>query len=118
MAKVLVVDDSAFLRMRNVALIKELGHEVVEAADGKLAIDAYKTHHPDAVLMDITMPNMDGIQALRAILAIDPNARIAMVTAMGQQSIVMDAIKAGARDFVVKPFEPDRIKAALLKLTA
>ena len=118
MATVLVVDDSAFLRMRNAALIKELGHDVIEAGDGAQAVEAYKAHKPDAVLMDITMPGMDGIEALKAILAFDPSAKIAMVTAMGQQSIVMEAIKAGARDFVVKPFEPDRVKGALAKLVA
>lgn len=118
MAKILIVDDSAFLRMRNCALIKELGHEPVEAADGHEAIARYREHAPDAVLMDITMPGMDGIEAMRAIMAIDPNARIAMVTAMGQQSIVMEAIKAGARDFVVKPFDPERVKTALARLVA
>jgi two-component system chemotaxis response regulator CheY len=118
MAKVLVVDDSAFLRMRNAAMVKELGHEVIEAGDGQQAVDAYKAHRPDAVLMDITMPGMDGLEALKAILALDPAARVAMVTAMGQQSIVMEAIKSGARDFVVKPFEAERVKTALAKLVA
>jgi len=70
------------------------------------------------VLLDITMPGMDGLEALKEILAFDPAARVAMVTAMGQQSIVMEAIKSGARDFVVKPFEPDRVKSALTKLVA
>jgi len=118
MAKVLVVDDSAFLRMRNAAMVKELGHEVIEAGDGAQAVESYKTNKPDAVLMDITMPGMDGLEALKAILAFDPAAKVAMVTAMGQQSIVMEAIKSGARDFVVKPFEPDRVKSALSKLVA
>jgi two-component system chemotaxis response regulator CheY len=118
MAKVLVVDDSAFLRMRNAAMVKELGHEVIEAGDGAQAVESYKSNKPDAVLMDITMPGMDGLEALKQILAFDPAARVAMVTAMGQQSIVMEAIKSGARDFVVKPFEPDRVKSALAKLVA
>ncbi len=118
MAKVLVVDDSAFLRMRNAAMVKEMGHEVIEAGDGLQAIEAYKTQKPDAVLLDITMPGMDGLEALKAILALDPAARVAMVTAMGQQSIVMEAIKSGARDFVVKPFEAERVKSALAKLVA
>ncbi len=116
MAKVLIVDDSAFLRMRNAAMVKELGHEVIEAGDGAQAVAAYKSNKPDAVLLDITMPGMDGLEALKEILAFDPAARVAMVTAMGQQSIVMEAIKSGARDFVVKPFEPDRVKSALTKL--
>ena len=116
MAKVLIVDDSAFLRMRNAAMVKELGHEVIEAGDGAAAVAAYKSSKPDAVLLDITMPGMDGLEALKEILAFDPAARVAMVTAMGQQSIVMEAIKSGARDFVVKPFEPERVKSALTKL--
>jgi len=116
MARVLVVDDSAFLRMRNVGLVKALGHEIAEAADGEQAVAAYKTNRPDAVLMDITMPGMDGIEALKQIIAHDPTAQIAMVTAMGQQSIVMEAIKLGAKDFIVKPFEQDRVKSALDKL--
>lgn len=116
MARVLVVDDSAFMRMRNVALLKELGHETMEAGDGNQAVETYKQSKPDAVLMDITMPGMDGLEALREILTFDPSAKVAMVTAMGQQGIVMEAIKAGARDFVVKPFDPDRVTAALKKV--
>lgn len=118
MATILIVDDSAFMRMRCVATVKELGHETIEAADGQEAIEAYKEQRPHAVLLDITMPNVDGLTALREILALDPDAKVAMVTAMGQQGMVMEAIKAGAKDFVVKPFEPDRIKAALEKLVA
>jgi two-component system chemotaxis response regulator CheY len=117
-AKLLVVDDSAFMRMRNAALLKELGHEVIEAGDGAQAVALFKQQRPDAVLMDITMPVMDGLQALKAILEIDPSARVAMVTAMGQQAVVMEAIKAGARDFVVKPFDAERVQAALRKLVA
>lgn len=116
MATVLVVDDSAFMRMRCVAIVKEQGHEVVEAGDGSEAVDIYKQKKPQAVLMDITMPNMDGLAALKEMIAFDPSARIAMVSAMGQQGMVMEAVKAGARDFVVKPFEPDRVKATLQKL--
>ncbi len=116
MAKILVVDDSAFVRMRNVSLLKELGHETLEAGDGSQAVETYKQAKPDAVLLDITMPVMDGLEALREILAFDSSAKVAMVTAMGQQKTVMEAIKAGARDFVVKPFDPERLKAALKKL--
>ncbi len=116
MAKILVVDDSAFVRMRNVALLKELGHETVEAGDGRQAVEVFRQEQPDAVLLDITMPNLDGLGALREILTLDPGARVAMVTAMGQQAMVMEAIKAGARDFVVKPFDPDRVKTALQRL--
>ena len=116
MATVLVVDDSAFMRMRCVATVKEMGHETVEAGDGIEAIDIYKKTKPEAVLMDITMPGMDGLTALKEIMAFDSNACVAMVTAMGQQSMVMEAIKAGAREFIVKPFEPERVKTALSKL--
>ena len=116
MATVLVVDDSAFMRMRCTKTVKDLGHDTLEASDGDEAIEAYKAHKPNAVLTDITMPNMDGLTALREIMALDSSAKIAMVTAMGQQSMVMEAIKAGAKDFVVKPFEPDRVKATLDKL--
>lgn len=116
MATVLVVDDSAFMRMRCVATVKEMGHETVEAGDGIEAIDIYKKTKPEAVLMDITMPGMDGLTALKEIMAFDSNACVAMVTAMGQQSMVMEAMKCGAKDFVIKPFEPDRVKAALTKL--
>jgi two-component system chemotaxis response regulator CheY len=116
MAKVLLVDDAAFMRMRCARLLQEEGHEVLEAANGREAVEVYQTHRPDAVLMDITMPEMDGLEALRAIRAIDPHARVAMLTAMGQQAIVIEAIKCGARDFVVKPFERERVLAAVAKL--
>ncbi len=116
MATVLVVDDSSFMRMRCVATVKELGYDTVEAGDGAEAIQTYKDQKPAAVLMDITMPGTDGLEALREIMAFDSSAKVAMVTAMGQQSMVMEAMKSGAKDFVIKPFEPDRVKAALTKL--
>ena len=116
MAKILIADDAAFMRMKSASLIKELGHEVVEAEDGVEAVKVYQSESPDAVLMDITMPNMDGMEALAEILKIDPDAKIAMVTTMGQQAVIMEAIKAGAKDFVVKPFDSDRIQSALWKL--
>lgn len=116
MAKILIADDAAFMRMKSATLVKELGHEVIEAEDGAEAVKVYQAESPDAVLMDITMPNMDGMEALQEILKIDPDAKIAMVTAMGQQTVIMEAIKAGAKDFVVKPFDADRIQSALWKL--
>jgi len=79
-------------------------------------VEQYRAHHPDAVLLDITMPEMDGLTALKAIRKLDPNAKVAMVTAMGQQSTVMEALKAGARDFVLKPFQSDRVLATVKKL--
>ena len=116
MARILVVDDAAFMRMRCKKLLIQLGHEVTEAATGTQAVAAYKANPPDMVLLDITMPDMDGITALKEIRAFDPNARVAMVTAMGQQSMVMEALKAGARDFVIKPFDQDRVLAAINKI--
>ncbi len=116
MAKILVVDDAAFMRLRAVKLLAEAGHTVIEAENGRLAVESYSRERPDAVLMDITMPEMDGLEALAEIRRVDPAARVAMLTAMGQQSIVMDAIKRGARDFVVKPFAPDRVLGAVQKL--
>ncbi len=116
MATILIADDAAFMRMRSAALLNDLGHEVIEAEDGLQALDLYKEKRPDAVLLDITMPEMDGLEALKEIISFDPGAKVAMVTALGQQQVIMEAIKAGARDFVVKPFDADRIRAALWKL--
>lgn len=118
MAKVLVVDDAQFMRMKASKLLSSKGFEVVEASTGAEAVEAYKAESPDAVLLDITMPDMDGLQALKEIKKLDPKANIAMVTAMGQQSIVMEALKAGAKDFVVKPFDADRVMAAIEKIMA
>ncbi len=116
MAKILVVDDAQFMRMRAVKMLTQNGHQCIEAENGKEAVDKYKSEKPDAVMLDITMPDMDGLEALKAIIKIDSNAKVSMVTAMGQQSIVMEAIKAGAKDFVVKPFDPNRVMAAVQKM--
>ena len=118
MAKVLVVDDAAFMRMRCKKLLTQSGYEVIEAATGSQAVEMYQSDKPDLVLLDITMPDMDGLTALREIIKIDPNARVAMVTAMGQQSMVVEALKAGAKDFVIKPFDQDRVLAAIKQLMA
>jgi two-component system chemotaxis response regulator CheY len=118
MARILVVDDAAFMRVRAAKVLEDNGHEVELAANGREAVTKYAARRPDAVFMDITMPEMDGLTALVEIRKIDPTARVAMVTAMGQQAIVMEALKAGARDFVLKPFQPDRMLAALQKLLA
>ena len=118
MAKVMVVDDAAFMRLRACKVLQENGHETVQAENGLEAVKQYAEHRPDAVLMDITMPEMDGLAALKEIRKMDPNARVAMVTAMGQQAIVMEALKAGAKDFVLKPFQPDRVLNALQKILA
>ncbi|WP_062310493.1 response regulator [Alicyclobacillus sendaiensis] len=116
MARILVVDDAAFMRMMIKDILVKRGHEVVgEASDGEQAAKLYQELHPDLVTMDITMPNVDGIEAVRRIRAIDPQARIIMCSAMGQQAMVLDAIRAGAKDFVVKPFQADRVINAVEK---
>ena len=117
MPKIMVVDDAAFMRMRCCKLLQENGYEVMEAANGVEAVKKYQETKPDGVLMDITMPDMDGIATLKKLVEIDATARVAMVTAMGQQSLVIEALKSGARDFVVKPFNAERILAAVKKIT-
>jgi len=115
--RVLVVDDAAFMRMMIKDILRKGGYEVVgEAEDGAKAIEKYKELQPDLVTMDITMPDMDGIAAVKEIRKIDPNDLIIMCSAMGQQAMVIDAIQAGARDFVVKPFQPDRVLEAVRKV--
>lgn len=116
MAKILVVDDAAFIRMKYTKSLIAEGYEVVEAANGVEALEKYKEHKPDGVLMDINMPKMDGIVTLHEIMNLDSSARVAMVTCIGSQSIVLTALKAGARDFVVKPSEEDKIIATVEKL--
>jgi len=116
MAKILVTDDAAFMRMMLKNILQAAGHEVVEAANGLEAIQQYEAHKPDAVTMDITMPEMEGIPAVREIIKRDPNARIVMCTAMGQQSMVVDAIQSGARGFIVKPFQKDKVLDEISKL--
>jgi two-component system chemotaxis response regulator CheY len=116
MAKILIVDDAQFMRLRCARLLSEQGYEVAEAQNGREAVEVYRQARPDAVLMDITMPEMDGLTALRQIKQLDPNARVAMLTALGQQGIVLEAVKAGARDFIVKPFEAERVLAAVRRI--
>lgn len=116
MARILIADDAAFMRMRCSKLLTDNGYEVIEATNGAEALEMYKESKPDGVLMDITMPKMDGIMALQEILLFDSTAQVAMLTAIGQQSMVMTAIKAGARDFVTKPFETSRVLAAVTRL--
>lgn len=117
MAKVLIVDDATFMRMMIKDILEKNGFTVVgEAPNGIKAVEIYKSEKPDVVTMDITMPDMDGIEAVKAIKAFDPAAKIIMCSAMGQQSMVMDAIKAGAKDFIVKPFQADRVLEAINKV--
>lgn len=115
--KVLVVDDAAFMRMMIKDILRKGGYEVVgEAEDGSKAVEKYKELRPDLVTMDITMPEMDGITAVKEIRKLDSNAQIIMCSAMGQQAMVIDAIQAGAKDFVVKPFQPERVLEAVRKV--
>lgn len=110
MAKILCVDDAAFMRMMVKNALTQNGYsEVYEAVDGMDAVEKFDEIHPDLVIMDITMPNMDGLEALKTIRGKDPNASVVMCSAMGQEAMVVEAIKAGAKDFIVKPFKPDRI---------
>lgn len=117
--RVLIVDDAAFMRMMIKDILNKNGYEVVaEAENGRRAVELYREHKPDVVTMDITMPEMDGITAVKEIKKLDPQARIVMCSAMGQQMMVMEAIQAGARDFVVKPFQQERVLQALEKALA
>ena len=118
MAKnVLIVDDAAFMRMMIKDILTKNGYNIAaEAENGKIAVDKYNEVKPDLVLMDITMPEMDGIQALKGIKAIDPNAAVIMCSAMGQETMVMDSIKSGAKDFIVKPFKPERVLSTVKKI--
>jgi two-component system chemotaxis response regulator CheY len=112
--RILVVDDAAFMRMMIKNILTKYGYEVVgEAENGAVAVQMYQELRPDLVTMDVTMPEMDGIECVKAILAQDPKANIVMVSAMGQQAMVMEAIQAGAKDFIVKPFQQERILQAI-----
>ena len=119
MARVLVVDDAAFMRKMVSDALTRGGHEVVgEGANGDEAVARYQQLQPELTTLDITMPEKDGLTALKEIVAIDPEARVIMCSALGQESKVLDAVKAGAKDFVVKPFQPERILDAAAKALA
>lgn len=116
MAKVLIVDDAAFMRMMLKDILVKAGYEVCgEAANGIEALDKYKELKPDLVTLDITMPEKDGLAALKEIKAFDAGAKIIMCSAMGQQAMVIDAIQSGAKDFIVKPFQADRVLESVKK---
>ncbi|RWZ60482.1 response regulator [Halobacillus fulvus] len=113
---ILIVDDAAFMRMMVKDILTKNGYEIAgEAEDGKKAVELYNEHQPDLVTMDITMPEMDGITALKEIKTQHPDAKVIMCSAMGQQAMVVDAIQAGAKDFIVKPFQADRVIEAIKK---
>lgn len=108
--KILIVDDAAFMRMMLKDTLKKNGYEnIIEASDGEIAVQTYKAEKPDLVIMDITMPNKNGLEALKEIKEYDPNSKVVMCSAMGQESMVVEAIRSGAKDFIVKPFKADRV---------
>ena len=115
--RVLICDDAIFMRTMLADILKQAGFEVVGEADtGAKAVERYRELKPDLVTMDIVMPDMGGIDAVRAIVKEDPSAKILMCSAMGQQALVIEAIQAGARDFVVKPFQPSRVLEAVQRV--
>ena len=118
MAKnILICDDAAFMRMMIKDILTKNGYNIAgEAENGAKAVEKYNELKPDLVLMDITMPEMDGIQALKAIKAADPSATVIMCSAMGQQAMVIESIQSGAKDFIVKPFQQDRVLEAVRKV--
>ena len=119
MARVLVVDDAAFMRKMVTDALSGGGHEIVgEAGNGAEAVQRYQELRPEVMTLDITMPEKDGIAALQEIIAIDPSAKVIMCSALGQESKVLESIKLGAKDFVVKPFQPDRVLGAVEKAMA
>ncbi|WP_042332686.1 response regulator [Desulfosporosinus orientis] len=112
----MIVDDAAFMRMMLKEILTKNGFDVVgEAENGAMALEKYKELQPNLTIMDITMPEMDGLQAVKEIRKFDSNARIIMCSAMGQQSMVIEAIQSGAKDFVVKPFQAERVVEAVTK---
>jgi two-component system, chemotaxis family, chemotaxis protein CheY len=112
---ILVVDDAAFMRMMIRDILSKEGYVIQEAVNGRDAVDKYEVGRPDLVTLDITMPEMNGLDALRAIKAIDKDARVLMVSAMGQQKMIVEALEAGALDFLVKPFQPTKVLETVKK---
>jgi two-component system chemotaxis response regulator CheY len=119
MARILVVDDAAFMRKMVTDALTKGGHEVIgEAGNGAEAVERYQSLKPDLTTLDITMPEKDGLSALKDIMALDPSAKVIMCSALGQESKVLESIKLGAKDFVVKPFQADRVLDAVGKALA
>ncbi len=117
--RILITDDALFMRVTLKNILTQNGFEIVgEATNGVESVELYKSLKPDVVTMDITMPEMDGISALKEIRAFDPEANVVMCTAMGQKNMVVEAIQSGAKDFIVKPFQPERVLEAMSKLAA
>jgi two-component system chemotaxis response regulator CheY len=113
--KILLIDDAAFMRMMLKKIIAPTGNEVLEAVDGSDGVAKYKEHKPNLVFLDVVMPNMDGIECLKQIMAHDSNAKVVMCSSIGQQTVVNDAIKIGARDFIIKPFDAAKVTEAVSK---
>jgi two-component system chemotaxis response regulator CheY len=117
--RILICDDAIFMRTMIADILTGAGYEIAgEAESGLQAVERYKALKPDLVTMDIVMPDMGGIDAVKAIIAVDPEARILMCSAMGQQQLVVEAVQAGAKEFVVKPFQPSRVLEAVKRLLA
>lgn len=117
MPGILITDDAAFMRMMLKDILSKAGYEIVgEAANGNESVEKYRELKPDLVTMDITMPQCDGITALKQIMSFDPAAKVLMCSAMGQQAMVIESIQSGAKDFIVKPFQPQRVIDAVKKL--
>lgn len=113
---VAIVDDLAFIKLVLRDLIEKAGFRVVgEASNGEEAIELFQDKRPDVLLLDITMPKMDGITTLKKLLEIDPKANIIMCSALGQQRLIVEAIQLGAKDFIVKPFRPERVISSIKK---
>ena len=119
MANILLVDDLAFVKVVEKDILEKGGHKVVgDASNGAIAVQLYNELQPDLVIMDITMPEVNGLEALDAILKINASAKIIMCSALGQQSLIVEAIERGAKDFIVKPFKPERLISAIEKALA
>ncbi len=115
MPKILIADDAQFIRMRLAKLLASHGFEIIEAKDGEEAVKMYREMNPDAVIMDMAMPRKNGMVALHEIRSTDPEAKVIMLTALGQQAIILRAVQAGAKDFLVKPYDADRLLKSLKK---
>ncbi len=115
-SRIVLADDLSFMRMVQKEILEEKGYEIVgEAADGFEAVDRFKSLKPDVIILDITMPNMNGLDAMHKIFEFDKTAKIIICSALGQQQLIVEAIKAGVKDFIVKPFKPERIISAIEK---
>ncbi len=113
--KILIIDDAAFMRMMLKKILASTGNELVEAVDGADGVSKYKEHKPNLVLLDIVMPNVDGIECLKQIITLDKSARVVMCSSIGQQTVVNDAVKIGARDFIIKPFDAAKVLEVVSK---